>query len=121
GIIGQFMKYLPITLIIALGSSLFVALVINPVLIATFMKVDKQGNTHHRKMWIRVIITAIVGAVFIFLKIYWVGNLLILVAVLFPLNVYILMPLMNVFNDRLIPSIERIYLRTLEYALKGIK
>ncbi len=121
GIIGQFMKYLPITLIIALGSSLFVALVINPVLIATFMKVDKQGNTHHRKMWIRVIITAIVGALFIFFEIYWVGNLLILIAILFPLNVYILMPLMNVFNDRLIPSIERIYLRTLEYALKGIK
>ncbi|MFC2188297.1 efflux RND transporter permease subunit [Fulvivirgaceae bacterium LMO-SS25] len=121
GIIGQFMKYLPITLIIALGSSLFVALVINPVLIATFMKVDKQGNTHHRKMWIRVIITAIVGALFIFFEIYWVGNLLILIAILFPINVYLLMPLMNVFNDRLIPSIERIYLRTLEYALKGIK
>lgn len=121
GIIGEFMKYLPITLIIALGSSLFVALVINPVLIATFMKVDKQGNTNHRKMWIRVIITAIVGSIFIFLKIYWVGNLLLLVALLFPLNVYILMPMMNVFNKRLIPSIERIYLRTLEYALKGIK
>jgi len=121
GIIGQFMKYLPITLIIALGSSLFVALVINPVLISTFMKVDKHGNTNHRKMWINVIISAVVGAVFIFLKVYWVGNLLILVALLFPLNVYVLVPMMNYFNDRLIPSIERFYLRTLEFALKGIK
>ena len=34
GIMGEFMKYLPITLIIVLGSSLFVALVINPVLAA---------------------------------------------------------------------------------------
>jgi len=32
GIIGDFMKYLPITLIITLGSSLFVALVINPTI-----------------------------------------------------------------------------------------
>jgi multidrug efflux pump len=32
GIMGEFMKYLPITLMIVLGSSLFVALVINPVL-----------------------------------------------------------------------------------------
>jgi multidrug efflux pump len=33
-LIGEFMKYLPITLIIVLSSSLFVALVINPVLTA---------------------------------------------------------------------------------------
>ena len=37
GIIGEFMQYLPITLIIVLGSSLFVALVINPVLLAVLM------------------------------------------------------------------------------------
>ena len=121
GIIGEFMKYLPITLIIALGSSLFVALVINPVLISTFMKVDKHGATNHRKMWINVIISAVIGAVFIFLKVYWVGNLLILIALLFPLNVYVLVPMMNYFNERLIPSVERIYLRTLEFALRGIK
>ena len=39
GIMGEFMKYLPITLIIVLSSSLFVALVINPMLISLFMKV----------------------------------------------------------------------------------
>ncbi|MCK5098836.1 MAG: efflux RND transporter permease subunit, partial [Desulfobacteraceae bacterium] len=38
GIMGEFMKYLPITLIITLSSSLFVALVINPALCAVFMK-----------------------------------------------------------------------------------
>ncbi len=35
---GEFMKYLPITLIIVLTSSLFVALVIIPVISATFIK-----------------------------------------------------------------------------------
>jgi len=39
GIMGEFMKYLPITLIIVLSSSLFVALVINPMLISLYMKV----------------------------------------------------------------------------------
>ena len=38
GIMGEFMKYLPITLIVTLTSSLFVALVINPALCAFFMK-----------------------------------------------------------------------------------
>jgi multidrug efflux pump subunit AcrB len=38
GIMGEFMKYLPITLIITLSSSLFVAMVINPALCAFCMK-----------------------------------------------------------------------------------
>lgn len=37
GIVGEFMTYLPQTLIVALTSSLFVALIINPVLCSVFM------------------------------------------------------------------------------------
>jgi multidrug efflux pump len=44
GIMGEFMKYLPITVIIALTSSLFVAIVINPALGAIFMKLP---STRH--------------------------------------------------------------------------
>ena len=39
GIMGEFMSFLPLTVIIVLLSSLFVALVINPVVCALFMKV----------------------------------------------------------------------------------
>jgi len=39
GIMGEFMRYLPLTLIITLSSSLFVALVINPALAAFIMRV----------------------------------------------------------------------------------
>lgn len=42
GMMGEFMQYLPITLIIVLGSSLFVGLVINPVLTAAFMKAKED-------------------------------------------------------------------------------
>ena len=38
GIMGEFMGYLPATLIITLGSCLFVALIFNPVIAAQFMK-----------------------------------------------------------------------------------
>ena len=46
GIMGEFMKWLPITLIIVLSSSLFVALIINPMLISIYMKVvpKKEGK-----------------------------------------------------------------------------
>jgi multidrug efflux pump subunit AcrB len=43
GIMGEFMVYLPRTLIITLSASLFVALVINPTLCAAFMRV-KPGS-----------------------------------------------------------------------------
>ena len=45
GIAGEFMSYLPLTLIITLSSSLFVALVIVPVLCAMFMKLDGEKST----------------------------------------------------------------------------
>ena len=42
GIIGEFMTYLPQTLIITLSCSLFVGLFINPVLCSTMMKVSSK-------------------------------------------------------------------------------
>ena len=45
GIMGEFMKGLPITLIITLSSSLFVAMVINPALCAFFMRVKKDKQS----------------------------------------------------------------------------
>jgi multidrug efflux pump len=49
GIMGEFMSYLPLTLIITLTSSLFVALVINPALASLFMEqkrgsIDRKGS-----------------------------------------------------------------------------
>ncbi|MBL7778492.1 MAG: efflux RND transporter permease subunit [Chitinophagales bacterium] len=43
GIVGKFMKNLPITLIITLGASLFVAFVMNPVFAVSFMKREEHG------------------------------------------------------------------------------
>ena len=42
GIIGKFMSYMPLTLIVTLTSSLFVALVINPVIAGYFIKTDEE-------------------------------------------------------------------------------
>ena len=46
------MLYLPLTLMITLGSSLFVALVINPVFIASFMRVDGTRVIDNKKSYI---------------------------------------------------------------------
>ena len=42
GIMGEFMKILPITLSIVLGSSLFVAIFFNSVLVSQFMKIEDK-------------------------------------------------------------------------------
>ena len=44
GIMGEFMSYLPLTLIVTLSSSLFVAMVINPALAAMFMKIKPESG-----------------------------------------------------------------------------
>jgi multidrug efflux pump subunit AcrB len=45
GIMGEFMSYLPLTLIVTLSSSLFVAMVINPAMASLFMKVKKPAGS----------------------------------------------------------------------------
>jgi len=50
GIMGEFMKYLPITLVITLSSSLFVAMIINPALSSIFMRVKEKSKTPTKQM-----------------------------------------------------------------------
>ncbi len=49
GIMGEFMSYLPLTLIITLASSLFVALVINPAMASLFMKVKGDPQAKRKR------------------------------------------------------------------------
>ena len=50
GIMGEFMSYLPLTLIITLSSSLFVAMVINPAMASLFMKVQHSDETESKSI-----------------------------------------------------------------------
>ncbi|RJR21872.1 MAG: efflux RND transporter permease subunit [Desulfobacteraceae bacterium] len=49
GIMGEFMKYLPVTLIMALSASLFVALTINPVLSARYQTAKTKSAQEKRE------------------------------------------------------------------------
>ncbi|MCB9189776.1 MAG: efflux RND transporter permease subunit [Flavobacteriales bacterium] len=61
GMMGEFMKYLPITLMIVLGSSLFVALVINPVLTAVMMKLEEKDKKLVNRDWIILIASSVLS------------------------------------------------------------
>jgi multidrug efflux pump subunit AcrB len=46
GIMGEFMHFLPVTLIVTLSASLFVALIINPALCSYFMGIPRAVRSH---------------------------------------------------------------------------
>lgn len=129
-IMGEFMQYLPLTLIIVLSSSLFVALVINPVLTSMFMKVqesekDEMKTAKKRKGRKKLLLSlalAFVAAV----GLYFVGNilyanLLMAVVILVLVNIYILTPLSFRFQNVFLPRLEYLYDKTIVFALEGWK
>jgi multidrug efflux pump len=118
GIMGEFMKYLPITLIIVLSSSLFVALVINPVLTSMYMKLQERKPKKLRLFIISMILLAI-GIMFDVGRVYVIGNLFIVAALFIPFNVHVLIPGVRVFQNKFLPFLEDIYSRAIHYALHG--
>ncbi|QTN37994.1 efflux RND transporter permease subunit [Cryomorphaceae bacterium] len=127
GLFGEFMKYLPITLMIVLGSSLFVALVINPVLTSVYMRVEEAQVNLKRLRLIGIILIGL-GLLFVVMGasgpewkggMVTFGNLLILGGSMGFLNHYILTPSTRWFQNTAIPALERVYGGILRFALAG--
>jgi multidrug efflux pump len=118
GIMGEFMKYLPITLIIVLSSSLFVALVINPVLAVAYMKVE-ESLPNKQKTIKRSVLFFGLGIVFTIIGKITFGNLLIAIGLFSLLNTYVLFPGTKKFQNGFLPRLESRYERFLAYALHG--
>ncbi|MCF6213370.1 MAG: efflux RND transporter permease subunit [Flavobacteriaceae bacterium] len=127
GIIGEFMKYLPITLIIVLSSSLFVALVINPMLTSVYMKLEEKPVSLKKRIRFTLILI-IIGTVIVAgglsthsKALVAIGNLSILAGALGFLNTKILVPATRWFQRVLLPRTENLYERFLRFALSGKK
>jgi multidrug efflux pump len=116
GMIGEFMFYLPLTLMIVLGSSLFVALVINPVLTSMYMKI-KENPTNVRRLYTVVSILVLLGLLIVMAGMPVVGNLLIISGLLGMANRFILTPGTRAFQNRALPWMERGYRNFLSFAL----
>ena len=65
GIMGEFMKILPITLSIVLGSSLFVAIFFNSVLVSQFMSIEDK-DMPLKRIIITTSVMAFIGLVVFF-------------------------------------------------------
>jgi multidrug efflux pump len=123
GIFGNFMKYLPITLIIVLGSSLIVALVINPVLTRYFMKVDTRSKSDdlrarkRKNLWIGIAVMLTVGFIGHLGGIMWLRNAMGITVLISIINFYFLRPAAFKFQANAMPALEAFYLKFLKRAL----
>ena len=120
GIFGQFMIYFPITLSVVLGSSLFVAIFMNSMLVSKFMEVgDKELS---RKQLIRI--SLILGGFGLFILVFGgamrgLGTLMILTAALFWAYKYGIKRWANKFQAGSLVRFENWYERQLKRALTG--
>ncbi len=120
GIIGEFMKYLPMTLIIVLSSSLFIALVINPMLTSLYMRVE-EAEMNVRRLFITTGILVVLGLLLLGTGWTTLGNLFILGGIIGILNLYLLTPATAWFQNKLLPALENSYERLLRFSLRGSK
>lgn len=118
--IGEFMKFLPITLIIVLSSSLFVALVINPVMTSLFMRVeDVNVDKPKRKSLVMSALFLALGVVLHLVGIPVVGSIAVIVAASILFNIYFLRKAIAWFQNVLLVRLENSYERILKFALVG--
>ncbi len=122
GIVGEFIYYLPVVLLITLSASLFVAFFINPVLAADFMrkhsfKRTKEKDKKFHKIFLSI---AALGVLFDLASMYFLGNLFITLAAMGYLNHYFITPvLIKNFQEKLLPKIMEMYKKTILFFLKG--
>ncbi|MDP3431998.1 MAG: efflux RND transporter permease subunit, partial [Bacteroidota bacterium] len=132
GIVGQFMHYLPVTLIITLFASLFVAYVFNPVFAVAFMKHEYdqefQKGTGWRKIKIALYIMAVLAVIFYLSHFFGqaansfaIANFLTIAILLILLFHFVIKKMITAFQDKIWPYFMRIYEKQLRYVLKGAR
>ncbi len=121
GIVGEFMGYLPLTLIITLSSSLFVALTIIPTLCALFLRVDgrERGPGMRRAMrWTLILGSALFLAIIASSNPLTAGLFLATGVGLYALHRFVLRHIAHWAVDRVLPAALHVYEGRLAWALR---
>ncbi len=120
GIIGQFMSFLPKTLIITLASSLFVGLIINPVICALFMRVEGQEKEAVLTKKGKRILYGVIGffmVLFLAMSFISWSMIIILGIILWAINKFILEPISRWWQKDGLNSVIEKYENTLIWSL----
>jgi multidrug efflux pump len=120
GIFGQFMIYFPITLSVVLGSSLFVAIFMNSMLVSKFMSTEEKELS--LKQLVRMSI--ILGGMGLLILIFGgtmrgLGTVLIVTGIMFWVYKYVIKGAAIRFQKNAMASFENWYEKRLKHALRG--
>jgi multidrug efflux pump subunit AcrB len=122
GIIGKFMYFLPVTLIISLLASLFVAYIINPVFAVDFMTTKEVENQNHgkinKKTKMRLVLYAVVALIAYLSGHVGIGNFIVFLAAFLLLNRLWLYKLIDAWQERIWPTFIERYTKVLLWCLK---
>jgi multidrug efflux pump subunit AcrB len=120
GVMGEFMIYFPITLSVVLGSSLFVAIFFNSMLVSQFMETDEKNLTPKQLIRISIVLGGFGLLIFIFGgPMRALGTLMLFVAIMFWIYRYFLKRAANYFQRNILTWMEERYKRFLARALTG--
>ncbi|MCU0338553.1 MAG: efflux RND transporter permease subunit [Spirosomaceae bacterium] len=122
GIVGEFMKFLPLTLIITLFASLFVAYVMNPVFASSSLKrVEEHANEDKSfRAILKPLLVMVVLSVVGYLINVGIGNLLAFITILYVFNHYILTPKIIVpFQENVFPRLKNGYRKLISWVITG--
>ncbi len=120
GVVGSFMVYIPITLIITLFASLIVAYIFNPVFAVDFMRLEDEARpVPLPKVYKTAIIMAFATLPFYLLKFTGVANLIAFITISFLGHQFFGYKILRKFQSRVIPAMMRRYENTLIWVLKG--
>lgn len=119
GVIGKFMFFLPVTLIVTLTASLLVAYLINPVFAVTFMKPhseesDKKNSAKNFKMSMILLGVAIIIG---YLIDFGTGNFAVLAMLIYLLNHFYLKKVIKRFQEVSWPRFQEKYKKLLVWCL----
>lgn len=120
-IIGEFMFFLPATLIVTLIASLIIAYVVNPVFAVSFMKPHTEhegGKPRFDRAVKRNLIGFLVIAVLAYLIDFGSGNFIVLLAILYLLHHFLLAGVIKRFQQHTWPSFQKWYTNRLLWFLQ---
>lgn len=122
GVIGKFMVYLPITLIVTLLASLLVAYIMNPVFAADFMTVhdhDHNKSKITRGFKVTSIIMGSMGLMSYIVGSYGFGNFVVFMYAMYALHHFWLSQVISGFQTSFWPKVQTLYKKIITYLLMG--
>src|SRR5664279_5316598 len=120
GVVGSFMVFIPVTLIITLFASLIVAYIFNPVFAVDFMKLDdNDAPVNKRKVFESTGIIVLISIPFYLFGARGLANFTIFVAISFLGHELFGYKVLRRFQTHFIPALLRKYENTLVWVLKG--